>query len=634
MPLPSQTHGYLSPRPDFAAAGGPYDGPGLPLDIQEARDLAAKQLKIEIARALEEQILANKAKTAAEREKLKQDEFKEEEKLRREQFEIQKRFEEELAIQKASAEDNNRRELGKQIEEKKRIRDAEAEALRLAEVREEERLGNEQQRLLQQQQEEIRRERNANQNPTQAAVPSLKAVASGIMFAGRLTRPSAAVEREEIEEFDPPLQMSPKKPSFKSLATGVVAAGRLTRPAADQVKATLFDPIVERSTVDASISARSGWDMARYEELEREKEQAHEEAAAARRELLELRRYVHTKRQAVRTPTFRSTVHENHDDVLTNLSESMAANPVDSRINIDEGLRKWRSRGASQASSPKRNRLDQNGSRQALAGRNRHDVFAEDEDEVFRLDGTLESDSRFVFPDGTSFVPQGMRGDSENQSQPPANTDQPSSTKVSGGRYMSLSSSLSLAEADKRKLGKLKITAQENVDGSNSAVPEKEEESPATKSDFHLDVEALKRKNRRKLELLQSIDAGLCDYTGSVDDFLPEDLIDRMQAINSRPSSTGSSRPGTIHGDSRLFAMQRQLTPNLKFDDPRRPLSALAKSAAAELASFSREQTSRSSTSSLFKSPSGHVGMKTANHNYPSRESLFGMPVDYSEYGF
>lgn len=76
-------------------------GNGVPLDIQEARDIAAKQLKAETARALEEQIRLNKAKATAEKEKLKQDEFREEERLRREQLEIQKSFEAELAIQKA-----------------------------------------------------------------------------------------------------------------------------------------------------------------------------------------------------------------------------------------------------------------------------------------------------------------------------------------------------------------------------------------------------------------------------------------------------------------------------------------------------------------------------------------------------
>lgn len=135
-----------------------------------------------------------------------------------------------------------------------------------------------------------------------------------------------------------------------------------------------------------------------------------------------------------------------------------------------------------------------------------------------------------------------------------------------------------------------------------------------------LDVEAVRRRNRRKLELLNAIDDGLCDHEGN-NEILPEDLIEQMRGISSRPSSTGSTRPGTISGDSRLFAMQRQLTPNMKFADPRRPLSALAQAGFhASFALTPREGTGYS--------------MHSQQIHYPSRETLLAAPVVHSRYDY
>ena len=143
--------------------------------------------------------------------------------------------------------------------------------------------------------------------------------------------------------------------------------------------------------------------------------------------------------------------------------------------------------------------------------------------------------------------------------------------------------------------------------------------STTDEPNVELDVEAVRRRNRRKLELLNAIDNGLCDHEGN-NDILPGDLVEQMQSITSRPSSTGSTRPGTISSESRLFAMQRQLTPNMKFADPRRPLSALAQ--AGLHASFGVTPT---------REGTGY-GM------YPSRDTLLAAPAqcsryDYSDFG-
>ena len=186
-------------------------------------------------------------------------------------------------------------------------------------------------------------------------------------------------------------------------------------------------------------------------------------------------------------------------------------------------------------------------------------------------------------------------------------------------------------------------------------------------------MEAFKRKNRRKLELLQHIGSGLIDKNGMYGEVIDEDFVQDLNDITSRPSSASSiSRPitnecrpglgdarhtGGLLGTSRLFAMQRAMTPTnqplsargiAKFGNEetdvygrksdgldRRPLSALALSGAESLAKFHR-----SSTASLLASARDTPEVYGKSVKYPSRESLFGLPiepnddVDYSEFGF
>ena len=73
----------------------------------------------------------NQIRSKAEKDKIKEDEFKEEERLRRQQFELAKQFEDEIALQKSIAEEKNRMELAKQIEDKKRQKEIETEKQRL-----------------------------------------------------------------------------------------------------------------------------------------------------------------------------------------------------------------------------------------------------------------------------------------------------------------------------------------------------------------------------------------------------------------------------------------------------------------------------------------------------------------------
>ena len=82
--------------PSYEPSSGEIDPTGVPMDVQAMRDAAAKQLQLDTAKALEQQIEAKKARVAAEKEKERLAELREEEKLQREQMEMAKKFEEEI----------------------------------------------------------------------------------------------------------------------------------------------------------------------------------------------------------------------------------------------------------------------------------------------------------------------------------------------------------------------------------------------------------------------------------------------------------------------------------------------------------------------------------------------------------
>lgn len=83
-----------------------------------------------------------------------------------------------------------------------------------------------------------------------------------------------------------------------------------------------------------------------------------------------------------------------------------------------------------------------------------------DDDELFRLDDTLESDSRFVFPDGKSFVPNVSRVTDDAATSPGVNIRTAQSSPKPEPKYISLSSKAHLDETELRKLQKLKKTLQ------------------------------------------------------------------------------------------------------------------------------------------------------------------------------
>ena len=161
-----------------------------------------------------------------------------------------------------------------------------------------------------------------------------------------------------------------------------------------------------------------------------------------------------------------------------------------------------------------------------------------------------------------------------------------------------------------------------------------------------MNIDNVKRKNLRKLEMLQNIGSGLIDRHGMYGEIISEEFIEQLQGVASRPSTSGSSRATTqgLLGTSRLFAMQRAMTPNKQpvvTETPRRPLSALALSGAGSLAKHG-SGPGRDSVSSLLDEAMNTPEVYGKNIKYPSRESLFGLPKVssdanaelYAEFGF
>jgi len=449
-------------------------------------------------------------------------------------------------------------------------------------------------------------------------------------------------------------------------------------------KPTLFDPMVQKSargnsrenmglhTARGASSTSLLTMSSREDELVREAERQHKEAVAARKELADLRKLLDLKRdrERKRTPTFRNTQNEiNRDDgflVLADqhesLSESLSPSKRQSQsslLDIDEGLQRWRSaraRGGDRYAnvSPMKKKEKSKSPLKRKERESKHSKKDADENdaevEVFQYDADLESESKFVFPDGTSFVPDSNQqlidaysGENKESVAPP-DLSQFGFGKSDNGR-ISLSSAVARSEAEKRR------EAMANAVASKVEPMEQVLENDLLQDlgggdaiDKEMNIDNVKRKNLRKLEMLQNIGSGLIDRHGMYGEIISEEFMDQLQGVSSRPSTAGSSRPATqgLLGTSRLFAMQRAMTPNKQpvvSETPRRPLSALALSGAGSLV---KHDAGRESVSSLLDKARNTPEVYGKNVKYPSRESLFGLPQAssdadadlYAEFGF
>lgn len=170
----------------------------------------------------------------------------------------------------------------------------------------------------------------------------------------------------------------------------------------------------------------------------------------------------------------------------------------------------------------------------------KHNIF---DDEVYQLDKTLASDSKFVFPDGRAYVP-------------PGNSNPPKRMNTNSVMDDSLSTLYNDAAGNLTKPIHFKIKSKISKmyqDGAESDVDSKDGKDD---EDFKL-----YRKNRRRWELLNSSNLG--DGDGNAEHMANEELdllLNEFNCISSRPSTANTcasesfvSRPSTIPNTSRYI---------------------------------------------------------------------------------
>ncbi len=163
------------------------------------------------------------------------------------------------------------------------------------------------------------------------------------------------------------------------------------------------------------------------------------------------------------------------------------------------------------------------------------------DDEVYKLDKTLVSDSKFVFPDGRAYVP-------------PGNPNPSNKINTNAVIDDSLSSLYNDAAGNLTKPIHYKIKSKINKMYQNNE--ETDDEDDKNDEDFKL-----YRKNRRRWELLNNSNLG--DADGATDHMPNEELdllLNEFNCITSRPSTANTStnesvvsRPSTMANTSRYI---------------------------------------------------------------------------------
>ena len=152
------------------------DGGGV-VDVADERKAMEKLMKLDQARALEEQIRANAARAAADKAKRENEELAEERRLEAERKAIADAFEKEKTEAKQRAEEANRAALARQVEEKRKQKEDEQRAEEERAAKESERIRRDQEEIRRREAEEIQREaenaRKARGSPApQSAYPA------------------------------------------------------------------------------------------------------------------------------------------------------------------------------------------------------------------------------------------------------------------------------------------------------------------------------------------------------------------------------------------------------------------------------------------------------------------------------
>jgi len=499
-------------------AGAPYvpTGPGglpwqLPLsadqaELQDERNLVAKARQQDQARALEAQIHANKAKLEAERRAREDEEARELARLEKERAEIAMAFEREKTQLKLKAEEDAHLALQQQIAEKKRQKLEEERREREEAEKENERIRKEQEELRRRELEELRLE-------AIGAVHHKKGPADLSPYKS----PRQNKQRQSPRNSTPPKQK-------------VLGSPRVDDPAPNAIS---------EPQMDEALVAH----------LQAEALRAQQEAQEARQELVELRRaYAESQRDK---------------------ASQRAVTPIQfSDMDEEMLLPRFRSDQHRQPESrfihpPQQQSLKASGSatvRNALAVAPWVDRRPDGAvDEGYELDKTMKTESRFVFPDGTAFLPRQTTHSQDKLLTKPVEDEylRTAAATLKGKSGQLLPGGIKPAPITRLETGKIvdddspRIQQPRyNDDGDDDDEGDDEERLRAERAKDLLsenELEGIIRKNRRKWDLLKRFETDNVNSRGEALDL----LVGSLNGVNSRPSTAGSTTPSTPLGSSR-----------------------------------------------------------------------------------
>ena len=359
-------------------------------DVMDERKQMQLLMKADQARALEEQIRNNALRAAAEKAKREADEIEESRRLEAERKAIADAFEKEKHEAKQRAEEANQAALSRQMEEKRRQKEDEIRLEQERTEKENERIRKEQELIRQRELEEIQREANGHRKPSYNSPPpsvTKRGLMQGRNVADNHHGAGAAEMGGRGDLF------GPASPSPAAKGSSLPPQRLPPHHHRDQ----LFDG---GDNSKGSNNTNNNTERPRQQRpesstpasLRQIKQEAHHAAEVAE----EARRQVERLRQ----------------ELLDGVGNSNGAGPAGARL-LQRGA--GRDPMSSSLSSSRNFDHREMGGTGTMIPRT---VTSVDDsyEEVYRLDRTLNSDSCFVYPDGSSYRISSGGGDDGSQS--------------------------------------------------------------------------------------------------------------------------------------------------------------------------------------------------------------------------
>jgi len=395
----------------------PANGLGIE-NVDDDRNRQHQIQKMQHAKALEDQIRAKKAKDLEDKKKEEEEEMRQMQKLEKERQEIQAAYEIEQQKLKAKAEEERKEALRIQIEQKKIQKEAEEAAQREIERKENERIAREQEELRKRQEEEIRRERGI---PNSSSDPP-----------PRFGSPTSSIpDHSRANVFRPPspiIEVHSHAPEEIKSPNGYIAKGRNKlfsppSPAKPPVPRQESPPLpaarAERNLEHSSGSSRRG-------AMNRTPDEYSQDSSPPSNSRVERKSLPQRGASNSSGSNRRGAVNRTSEDhlrvdhpIIKTLQEETAIAKEEAKRAREElaQLRKLVSDGkkkGAQRNEPVKN--EDSRMEASLVSNSIHTPFTTTDEiarndfdgELDALDRTLESNSRFVYPNGASFLPQDL----------------------------------------------------------------------------------------------------------------------------------------------------------------------------------------------------------------------------------